>query len=522
MLVPYFVNGRVRIANVPSNASAREREWIAQEESRIQVVARCRMYYDGTQYDEANLATAKTLFGDNASVIRLPEHDRLHAYSVQIQESVDFIADQLTEGFAVNADDQQVQDVVDEVLNAAELLSSGEEEDREYVVEPLVRECLKVGDVAVELRWDPINEVVFPVFWDSEQVQFVNPTGTVVDRVVRTELVWVFKDGHDVQVRERVEFSVDVNPAHGVEEAVKRTYWDEGEGPRSEEWLGLPFIPWILLRAHRESLRALRGASLVSTKVMDNADRYDAVEQQAYLIARFNSHGNLAVVGDAASLTLKTEGQIQKDVADVLTFPGGTGIVPITLPTDPAMIEHQRKVTSDAIYQGFGLVRVEPDTIQGLGSISGYALEILNRKTEGTFRRVRRQFRNDFLRFCGMVLDITAYKREAEIVAAPFAEDLGPDTFLPVEAFWDVDPDAVFPNRKMEIRMGSGYVVDDVGIRDDYTANLISRQEALRQRGYDDTDIDKIEQEIKDAAPVEATVVPETVDQPTPPTQEVP
>jgi hypothetical protein len=71
MLVPYFVNGRVRIANVPSNASAREREWIAQEESRIQVVARCRMYYDGTQYDEANLATAKTLFGDNASVIRL-------------------------------------------------------------------------------------------------------------------------------------------------------------------------------------------------------------------------------------------------------------------------------------------------------------------------------------------------------------------------------------------------------------------------------------------------------------------
>jgi hypothetical protein len=68
-------------------------------------------------------------------------------------------------------------------------------------------------------------------------------------------------------------------------------------------------------------------------------------------------------------------------------------------------------------------------------------------------------------------------------------------------AFWDVDPDQVFPNRKLQIPMGVGFVVDQVLIRDDFVAKLISREEALRQRGYDDEAIDRIGDELDAANP---------------------
>jgi hypothetical protein len=44
--------------------------------------------------------------------------------------------------------------------------------------------------------------------------------------------------------------------------------------------------------------------------------------------------------------------------------------------------------------------------------------------------------------------------------------------------------------------MGSGYIVDEVMTRDDFVAGLISLEEALRKRGYDDPEIVKIIEEI--------------------------
>jgi hypothetical protein len=75
------------------------------------------------------------------------------------------------------------------------------------------------------------------------------------------------------------------------------------------------------------------------------------------------------------------------------------------------------------------------------------------------------------------------------------ADDIG--MFVPERADWtDVDPQAVFPNRKIQVRMGSGYIVDEVMIRDDFTLGLISIEEALRQRGYDSDEIAQIIDEI--------------------------
>ncbi len=61
-------------------------------------------------------------------------------------------------------------------------------------------------------------------------------------------------------------------------------------------------------------------------------------------------------------------------------------------------------------------------------------------------------------------------------------------------------PDAMVEARAI-LRQAHGlapHEPDDVQIRDDYQAGLISRREALRKRGYDDEDIAKIEKELSD------------------------
>lgn len=515
-LVPVFVQGRIRLALLEGGKiTGREAERFAEEQARIQLVQRRRMYYDGTQYDEDNYLAAQACGINIAAGQRLPEHERLNAYSTQIAESVDFIADQLSDGFRVEPENPEVAAVVEAMVAATDLLSGGDEEE-EISSDDLLTDALVAGDVPYEMVWDPIEGVAFPQFWECEQVEFIVPRGTHVEKVVLREIEWVddpaFGGEESRQVQKRYVYQMAMNPA-GYMECRKDEFWDSEDEPRSSTWLGLPMIPWGLMRANRRSMRVFRGESIIKDKAMDNADRYDAVEQHSYLISRYNSHGNLAVSGDAAVIELKGDGAVKKDVADVLTFPGGTQVSVITLPTDPEMIEHQRKVTSDAIYATFGLTRVEPDTLSGLGGVTGYALEILNRKTEGTFRRVRRQWRKDWLNLIGLALDVTAYKEQARVQLLNLEdgsltdvdiEDLDiavldeMQALVPVVAFWDVDPAVRYPTRKIKIQMGSGYIVDDVALRDDFTADLVSRRYALEQRGLGKDDIDDIEDQIRD------------------------
>lgn len=504
-LQPIVLGGRVRLINVPLDAGARER-WVSEEENvRRFEVSRRRMYYGGEQYDKENLERMETL-GLDPLVDRLPEHERLHAYSTQIQESIDFIADQMAAEFSWTPEDESVTELLEAALTSSDQFT-GDDDEAKVSIENVLREALVAGDTAAWIRWDPTEGVPYVELWESEQVQFTwaERDRTLLEEVVLSEVRWVVNEhGEDRQVTERQVFSLRVNE-FGVEECLREVFWDDEEAPREVEWLGLPFIPWSLLRADKKGLRPQRGSSLITDQVMSHADRYNANEQSSYLIARYNSHGNVVIIGDAATVESRESEVVHKDVADVLAFPHGTSVEAITLPTDPKMIEHQRSVLMDAIYGAFGLVRVDQETLVGLSGVSGYALEILNRKTDGTFRRIRRAFLQDLRGLLGMVLDVAAYggydDADMEMVTAEGLDGIVVES----PAWWLIDPDEVFPNRAVEMRVGGSYIVDDVMIRQDYEAGLVSRREALRKRGYEDDDITQIEQEIEDEKPASST-----------------
>ena len=507
------------------------------EAARCGMVSGNRAYYHGTQYDHANdkrLDELRAELKGAQTIDRVPEHERLHAYSTQIAECVDYIASQLTDGFAFQATDPQVQAAIDGMLAATDALTNGTE-DEEVSFDDLMIEGAQAGDTPYLVQWDPIDQTAYFEFWPAEQVRF-ETRGMWVRKVVahRTVVEYV-SDGRGGETPREVQHRIVYDLAYRtvgldalqlgapeVEDAgqrqCRRRLWKDGdpdEEPSEEEWLRLPFIPWGVLRVDKKGISGYRGDPLITRRALDNADRYNANEQHAYIVARYNSHGNLGVVGDQAMLKVQLEPAVPKDVADVLTFPGGTALVPITLPTDPRMIEHTRQVTADAMYASFGLVRVEPDTLGGLGGVTGYALEILNRRSEGTFRRIRRTFKNDCLRMINMALDLHAYRAGAQLEAglADLLEQM-PEVqvtseLLPDTSWWEVDPEAAWPNREIEVRMGTGYIVDDVQIRDDYTAGLISHEEALRLRGYSNEEIEDMKgEEFAGASSGEGTVVP--------------
>jgi hypothetical protein len=504
--VPVVIGEKLRIIQMSrSDPHQRDIDQHVAEQFRIAGIGKRRQYVKGEQYDDENY---KAMVDQRIDPLtgRLPEHLRLHAYSTQLGESVGFIADQLAESFEVVAEDK----TADEVIHAALRLSnqlSGSGDDEDVSVEELFEDAMVAGDVAVELRWDPIEQAVFYDLWEAESVEIEWADRDNMERVILRELIWVTDpdSGDDRQVLERTEFEMMERVSETDDEVMwlecqRRVYWDEDEEPEEVEWTGFPALPWKLLRCSKKGLRGQRGESLISLQAMQAADRYNANEQVAWLIARYNSHSNLAVTGDAALLKMQQDEGADKDVDDILGFPGGTSVTVLKMPTDPQMIEHQRKVLAESIYAAFGLTRIEPDTIEGLGGISGYALEILNRKSEGTFRKIRRHFTRDLRTLFATTLDFY----EALFVEPPDLVDPDSTELVDEPAGSDVpqwvtaeDVD-LFPNRRMEIRMGSGYVVDDVLVRDDFTTGLTSRKDALRRRGRSDKEIKRITDEIDD------------------------
>ncbi|GAB3670328.1 hypothetical protein [Saccharopolyspora tripterygii] len=473
-------------------AQRREQTWPTredyladQEHQRAEAVAERRRYYEGIQYDDDNDDCARQLAQADTSgekslvrllfdTFQLPEHLRKHAYSTQLRECVDFIADRLAQGFAVEAEPHEVSEVITACLDATPELSSSDDDEQRSVT-TVLREACKTGDVPVLIRWDAADGACWLEFWDSEQVEarFAEGRPDRLEKVIVRQRDWRQVDGETRQVTLRREWTLDGDP--GAQQAVERVYVESDDDTTEtvvelHEW-GVPVLPWWIVRGYTDGLRSTRGTSLISEQAMRTADRYNAVEQVSWLIARYNSHGNLVVTGDAAMVQQDTK-PIHKDVADVLTFPGGTSADVITLPTDPAMIEHQRGVLLEALYGSFGLTRVDQETVSNLGAISGYALEILNQRSEVTFSRTRSQ----------LVKDIKAlFMRVVDCHQAWSSDDDG-DEAPPVE-----DPTG---QRRITVHLGTGYVVDKALIRDDYLAGLISQREALRQRGWTDEQID--------------------------------
>lgn len=478
-----------RLSGEETAEEAELRQFHAARASEIRTI---RAYYEGSQWDAVNQSAEDACEGDDCT---LPEHQKKLAYCTQIQECVDYIAAQLAEGFQVTADDAEVNRIVQGCLSGSPDLGSDDDENDLSIVNQL-REAVLAGDVAVRVRWDPGAQLPWLEFWEAEAVDFrFDPENRF--RLIEVRLmdtVWLYLNGSQVETpRVRVWH---VNPETGECEVV--TYLD-GEY-ESAEGTGLPFIPWRMWRSQRKGLRKSRGASWVTSRIRSLADRYDAVEQLSFVITRYNSHGNLAVIGDGALISSTTDARVRKDVADVLTFPGGTAVEVITLPTDPQMIEHQRQVLLDSLYSAFGLTRLDATTIGGIGQVSGYALEILNRKTNGTFNQARTQLSRDIRSTLNLALDVYVH------MVAPTPEVLDVEVGEEPVVLRDVDPDLEFSNRAMEIAMGTGYIVDTVMLRDDYTAKLLSREEVLRKRGYGKDEIAKIVDEIDEAEPPQPEV----------------
>lgn len=477
-------------AETSGDATSEDAELAAYEEARRALVVSARSYYSGTQFDVRNETRAKAL---DTTVPNLPEHERLHAYSTQIQEAVDFIAQQMADSFSLEAANEEVTGILMTALRRSPELEGGQDEV-DVSLTNVLRDSMIAMDTPVWVRWDPIEGTPWADFWPSEDVEMrYDPRDA--RKLIEVRVQQPMWTGEGDKAKKRVlhthwklnETGACIRELHFDEEKVHETV---------EE--GLPFIPWVSLRAQKKSSKSLRGESLITPQMQRMADRFNANEQIAYLIARYNSHGNLAVIGDAASLKVELDERINKDVADILSFPGGTALQVLQLPTDPQMIMHQREVLLDGMYGGFGLSRLDHTTLQSMGQVTGYALEIMNRKSDGTFNQVKNRYLGDFRRLLNMILDVVAYLGGEELEEGMEREE--PAEILEGEADPALDR---FPDRTFKISLGSGGVIDEVQIRDDYTAGLISRAEANRRRGTDPDTIKRIDDEIEEEKPKE-------------------
>lgn len=522
-LEPILIAGQIQLVPLPAVNDARERVRAAQERIRRIGVAKRRAYYEGVQYREENLDKLHALGLDVPNVSgdvdarndrrmrfesRLPEHMRKHEYSSAIREAVDFLSDELSADFEADFEDETLQEIFDTVVKSSPQIT-GEGDGDEAALDDLMRDAMQAGDIPIEMVWDPVKKTVRWDPWESEMVDFEWDNMLTVTRVIRSQIIWTpvrpnsnnqqgipydsatgNQEWHQIVEQMIWELAWRTQPDGSRRlECKKERYIDYSEQPESTEWLGISVIPWGLLRI-RHKLRWVRGESLISDQIMRHTDRYNANEQLAYLIARYNSHGKLAIVGDQSYLklaydNLQQEGggaAVPTDVGDIIAMPGGTAVQGIQLPTNPQMIEHQRKELAESIYKAFGLARVDPDTIAAFSSVSGYALEILNRRTAGTFRSIKRFWLRDMRALINATFDIHAMKTTDG-------------------DWWTVDPEAIYDNRTVDIRMGSGYIVDHIAIRDDFAQQLVSRAEALREDGKSAEEITTIQQEIIDEQP---------------------
>lgn len=449
--------------------------------------ATCQQYYDGSQYDEENDAFAERA-GYTARGLRVPEHLRKHAYSSHIQEAIDVISDMFAEGITFDG------------AYADQLNLWWEQSGMDSRVDDWFREGLVKGDVYAIPDYDPVTDRMAIDVWEADS------TWPVYDRSDWRNLVRYYQ----------YEQTVD---SDGVEHDVKHVYVlldtflpmpgvsDTDLGDIDTEFPPVQIVKQLVeyvfvddelkdVRPHnrgffslvhgrgdtRHRLRSMFGDSMVTRKVRGTADRFNALGQLGFRVARQNSFSTIAVVGDSAALGAGARDEtIAKDIADVLRFPGGTNVSTITLPTDPRMIEYQQRLLEKNMYREFGLTKIDLEDFGGLGTVSGYALEVLNRKERATYQRVRKNALTGLMDLANRQLDIHAIAK---------------GTFNG-QNWWEIDPQEVYPNREdIQIVLGTGDIVDAVSDRDDFAAGIVSREYVLRRKGLSKEDITQVVDEI--------------------------
>lgn len=489
----------------------------AQHQHRRQGVALRRQYYEGTQYVDENARRAEKLTAEDPSFSdrwqRMPEHHRIHAYSTHVPQGINFLADQITGQMTIrSARDENDQPIAEDVEDW--IPRCFRRSGLEFRKQELARETMIAGDLFVNTVAAPNVDEEQPQsvwhLWEAETVEadYDDDDWQTLTEIRTEEHVFIERDGETIEVRrvhrwtmvpmffladEDGEISApvfDLDEGTGevivAMECVEIIEEDGEEIDRRR--LGLPFIPWVHVHGENQSLRSMYGRPVITFQLMESVDRYNAVSQLEFLAIRYNSFGNLAVTGDEAYLREQAGDDygvftIHKDIADAIVFPGGTDVEVITLSINTEAFAQHKDQLDGGLFELMGLERIDAESIRSFGGVSGYALEILNRKTDGTFRRITENQRDGIQKMVEMGLRVDAIVSTAPIVDG-------------VRAWWVVDVDDVWPNRLVDIDFGSAYIVDEVATRDDFIADLISRAEALRQRGMDDDEIAQIEAEI--------------------------
>ncbi len=487
----------------------------------IEDIQRKRRYYAGRQYGALNATVAKNLGVpvQGEGLKRLKEHQRAHAYSTHIQEGIDFLADQITGQMIRQAvrpeDDTEIEGFTTEAADRVDLfldelwsVSILDERNQE-----VAREILVAGNLACELVPDFTVAEASDVglrfqFWQTPEEAVLTYSSFDWSDLVMVE-VWTEEGDQDVVRRYEMVF----HPEDIRGECLVFTFEQGGYDTDQQILLGtrrtgLPFIPFVHLHGENDGLRNFYGKSMVSDQLTETADRYNATKQLEFLAVRYNAFSTLAITGDAVHLQNTDDNSvsvIRKDIGEFITFPGGSDLHELSLPTDTDLISSQIETLVDSMWGLLGLEDLSPEKISSFGGVSGYALEILNRKTDGSFRRIVQNLKEGYRAMVEMAFDVDAYAR-AELLEPVELDD---GSFVQLRAFWLIKPEEIWTYRMVRIDFGTAYIIDEVAVRDDFIARIISQDEALRQKGYTNIEIGQIlaeQEEANNAQNEEATL----------------
>ncbi len=497
---------------------------------RVGVVQR-RAYYHGQEYATLNEETWKALEAEITEGY-LPEHHRRHHYADQVGDSIDFLADQVSGGMILRSDSaeddtrEEVTAWIDELFRRSELTNREQE---------TVREILIAGDLLAYLVTDPSADpedgepAVKVEFWEAEsmEIDYAPDDWTTIEEIRLETVEQRTLDGEVRLIIVVRRFNLlPTLQADGLflNELTERVYeldimlaagetWDDNE-PIATIRHHLPFFPFVHLHGEFQEMRSMWGKPAITELVMQTAARYNATAQLEFLAARYNATAKLAIIGDWASINLKDE-VIATDIGDVLTVPGGQQIESVFLQTDTGLLDQHAERLIDSIFRELGLQRLDGTKLKPFGEVSGYALEILNRQTDGTFRRIVNNLAEGYRDVIAMAFLIDVFARSRVLL-----DQLPEETIDTAEAFdlideltltvWAVEEDEEgverFPDGEtfedkwsdtsIVADFGSAYIVDEVAVRDDFVSNMISRAEALRQKRYTEEEIEGIETEI--------------------------
>jgi len=453
----------VAIIDDTKNAPAQE-----QRSLKIQQYIKYWLYYKGEQYDKDNqtVRQALALTPDK----RLPEHLRQHSYSGVIEEGIDFITDQLVENLNIEVkSDAEIAsgEPADEPPQEQTIfLNIWEQSDMELNAPDLTREALVSAESYILLKWDEADQIVRMIPYDAESVdpEYSQDNYKKMIRCTINQTKYVAELDRNVQYKEIYTLG---QTSEGFAECVYLKYNDIDEDPIESRMLNIPFIPLIHIIAIRKRVRESFGESMVERLVGD-ADRYNSVNQLEYLIAKYNSTAHTAVFGDVVNINANNL-NLGGEANDFWVFPAAVDVKAITMPTDITMINNQKDTIENQMYRKMGLQRMDIQDFKGIGAPSGYALEIINRKTDGVFTRIQKELTKGYVEVFDKTMDMQAIMESGKV-------------------WYQVDPKKIYPNRTVYFNFGSMFVADRNEIRQDFVAGLMSQRKSLMLLGYSEND----------------------------------